>query len=459
MSPDERPDEPPGDARTRARSDDAPSAAAESGRKTSEPYASEAHSATAGGAPRFDAPLIPIAPKPRDAARVRFNQRWLLGLMLLSGVAFLVVVGSFFVEAVVAAVLVALTWRMNVALRARLGGRRSLAALLSCLVVIVGIVAPLVMAGAMVIDQAVSLYDGIRPQVPTFAAQLEARLQSLSAPALEGLLPESLQEQARPAIEELVAALEGIDWAQILSGVGQGAASLINTTGRGTVSLIFSLFIGLFAMYYLYRDGERLVQRLRYLSPLDAHYEDVIADRLAAISRGTLRGALIIGLVQGGLGALTLWIAGVPAPLLWGVVMVVLAVIPIIGVYIVLYPIALVQLLIGNVWQAAFIAIMTATVITTIDNVLRPRVVGQTAKMHDLITFFAILGGIGVFGVMGFVVGPIVAAVFLALLDIYGMEFRGQLEDAELHDGSGDESGDGQGDGTGAADGPGEVAR
>ena len=154
------------------------------------------------------------------------------------------------------------------------------------------------------------------------------------------------------------------------------------------------------------------------------------------MSRATLRGSFIVGLVQGSLGALTLWAVGAPAPVLWGVVMVFLAMIPVLGTWIILYPHAIVLYSQGEVLRGTVVLFMTAVVITNLDNLIRPRLVGKRARMHDLLVFFSTLGGIAVYGLFGFIIGPIVAALLMALLEIYALEFKHQLDLSDADGGS-----------------------
>jgi predicted PurR-regulated permease PerM len=137
---------------------------------------------------------------------------------------------------------------------------------------------------------------------------------------------------------------------------------------------------------------------------------------------------LIIGIVQGSLGALALLIFGIKSWILWGFIMIVLSIIPVVGPWIVLIPAGLIQIFLGNIWQGIGIIIFSVIVVSNIDNFLRPRLVGQGAKLHDLVVFFSSLGGIAVFGVMGFIVGPVIASLFVSVLDIYSAEFKDQLK-------------------------------
>jgi predicted PurR-regulated permease PerM len=161
---------------------------------------------------------------------------------------------------------------------------------------------------------------------------------------------------------------------------------------------------------------------------MEQRHEEAIITRFAAVARATIKGTLLIALVQGTLSGLTLWIFGVPSPILWAVVATLLAIIPLVGVWLVLYPAALIQLLTGHLWQGLGIVLVTVLVIVNVDNLLRPRLVGQETGMHDLMVFFSTLGGIGLFGPVGFIVGPVIAALFLSILDIYSTEFKTELD-------------------------------
>jgi predicted PurR-regulated permease PerM len=207
-------------------------------------------------------------------------------------------------------------------------------------------------------------------------------------------------------------------------------ATVINKASKGTFQVIADVFLTLFAMFYFFTDGDRLIRRLKYLSPLPEEYEDELIKRFFAVSRATLKGTLLIGLLKGALGALTFWIFDIRSPILWGVVMVILSVIPMVGAWLVMYPAAVILIIIGQVWQGIAVFLIAAIIIGNIDNVLGPKLVARGAGMHDLLIFFSTLGGISVFGMMGFIIGPIIAALFLTILDVYGIEFRSQLDSA-----------------------------
>lgn len=150
-------------------------------------------------------------------------------------------------------------------------------------------------------------------------------------------------------------------------------------------------------------------------------------DRFIMISRATLKGSLVVAIVQGSLVGITLSIAGVPSAVLWGLVAVFFSLIPMIGTAIIWVPAGIISLIMGNVWQGLFILITGALLISTIDNFLRPKLVGNETSLHPLLVFFSSLGGIFAFGLAGFLLGPVVVVLFTTLLDMYKSEFQREL--------------------------------
>jgi len=230
--------------------------------------------------------------------------------------------------------------------------------------------------------------------------------------------------------------LDQINWraaaSNAASTAGRLVAVLVGAASRGTLQVVIVLFTTLFTMFYFFRDGERLVARIQYLIPMESRNQEAIIARFVAVSRATLKGTLLIALIQGVLTGLALWVFGVGSAVLWGVVAILFSVIPMVGSGTVLYPAALIQMVSGHVWQGVGIALAGALFISHVDNLLRPRLVGQEAGMHDLMIFFSTLGGIGLFGAVGFIVGPVIAALFLSVLDIYSAKFAAELKEAPI---------------------------
>ncbi len=343
------------------------------------------------------------------------GRRFLTAVLLLTTALFFYMIRAFLLPMVLAGVFATLLYPLYRRLARLFGGRRGLASLTCCLVFVVGLLLPLYLVGSLVVRQAVELYQSVDHEVKAM---------------LQGRTPEFLVRlQAQPWYGQL--GLDRIDWPATAQAVarssGSFVAGIVSRTSRGTVEAIVSLLITVFTLFYFLLDGERLMRSVRSLSPLSEAHDTALMDRFAAVSRATVRGTFVIGLLQAFLGALTLWIFGVPSALFWGVVMLVFAFIPMVGTGFVLVPAAAYQLLTGHTWQGIGILAVSFGVIFTVDNLLRPRLVGRDAGMHDLLIFFSTLGGLATFGAMGFIVGPIIAAFFVALLDIYATEFAPEL--------------------------------
>ena len=184
------------------------------------------------------------------------------------------------------------------------------------------------------------------------------------------------------------------------------------------------MLVTLFIMFYLFMDGERIAKKFRMLLPMRAAYQDMIIARFLLVSRATVKGTLVIAFIQGALGAIILLIFGVKSWILWGIVMIALGLIPMMGTWLVLLPVGVIQMATGHVWQGVVILALNFGVVSTIENILRPRLVGQSARMHDLLIFFSTIGGLAVFGPIGAITGPVIMAFFVSITEIYTMELR-----------------------------------
>ncbi|EKE18759.1 MAG: protein of unknown function UPF0118 [uncultured bacterium] len=211
--------------------------------------------------------------------------------------------------------------------------------------------------------------------------------------------------------------------------LGQGAITILQKTYQGVAHFLFLVIVMFFTLYYFLVGGRELVKKMMYLSPLRNSHEKILIEKFISISRATIKGTLVVGIVQGSIGGITFALVGVPSAIAWGIVMVFLSLIPMFGTSLVWFPAGIIMLLTGNIWQGVVILAVGLGIISIIDNFLRPELVGKDTQMHPLVVFFATLGGIGLLGFLGFIVGPIIVALFLALWNIYAVEFKQQLEE------------------------------
>jgi predicted PurR-regulated permease PerM len=286
-------------------------------------------------------------------------------------------------------------------------GRPSLAALVTTILVIVTIIVPVLGVSSAVI------------------AQLQGAVSSAQDHAA-ALIADPQQAERLQRVTEFLETRLGVDAAELRKALQQAATVASQALVSGTVSVVggalgflVSTFFVMFTMYYLFRDGEAVAAVLRDMLPLPRERADALLLRTRDIISASVTGVLVIALVQGILGGLAFWVLGVPSALVWCVVMIVLATIPMLGTFIVWVPAAIYLALTGHYVKALALAFWGAVVIGMVDNFLRPRLVGDRAQMHELLIFFSVLGGLKVFGVLGILLGPVVVALGLALLEAF----------------------------------------
>jgi predicted PurR-regulated permease PerM len=233
----------------------------------------------------------------------------------------------------------------------------------------------------------------------------------------------------------------------------------LSAATRGTLAFVLQLFIMFYALYFFLVDGPKLLRKILGYTPLSPVEQVALLERFTSVTRATIKGSLFIGLLQGTLAGLAFWVAGVPGPAFWGAVMVVLSIIPAVGAGLVWVPAVAYLFFAGFVVRAVALFAWCALVVGTVDNLLRPRLVGRDARMSDLLILLSTLGGIVLFGAVGFVVGPIVGALFVTSWDIYGEAFQHWLpaEPEPLVQESGGSGGGGKPTGERVADLPGSV--
>lgn len=186
----------------------------------------------------------------------------------------------------------------------------------------------------------------------------------------------------------------------------------------GIVSALVQTLLVVFTMFYFFRDAEPLRRALYEIVPLEYEQSHDIVVRTRDVIGATIYGVLAISAIQGVLGFLIFFALGLPSPLLWGVVMFLMSMIPMAGAFVVWVPAALYLLLTGSYVKAILLGVWGVLVIGSIDNFLSPRLVGRRARLHELLIFFSVLGGLQVFGVLGLVIGPVLAAITLALIEV-----------------------------------------
>jgi predicted PurR-regulated permease PerM len=293
---------------------------------------------------------------------------------------------------------------------------RVIAALACCVILVLGFVVPIYFLGYLVTHQLFALYKSIEPTMQAF-------LQGENA----GFLARFKGNQILVWLNHL-----DINWQSAMldtfKTAGATMAKMVNKSSLGALEIIVSLLVTLFIMFYLFMDGERIIKKFRQLLPMRTAYQEMIITRFLLVSRATVKGTLVIAFIQGSLGAIILLVFGVKTWLLWGVVMIVLGLIPMMGTWPVLIPAGVIQIATGHVWQGIVIIALNIGVVSSIDNILRPLLVGRSARMHDLLIFFSTIGGLAMFGPVGVITGPVIMAFFVSITEIYTMELNAHLD-------------------------------
>ena len=298
------------------------------------------------------------------------------------------------------------------------GGRKSLAAAITLLVLFILVVGPISAFIGVVVKQAVNVSTQALPW-----------LQHHFASGAGAFNMHDWLVQRFPSLAAYVP-----DQAKILESVGNAAQSVggvlvagASRIGAGTANFLLNLFVMLYAMFFFLRDGRKILERIFYYMPLNHDDEELVLQRFTSVTRATIKGTLVIGVIQGALAGIGFWVAGLDGAAFWGTIMAILSVVPGIGAALIWVPAVIYLYATGQSLTATLLLVWCAAVVGTVDNVLRPMLVGKDAKMPDLLILVGTLGGLFLFGPIGFIVGPIVCGLFLTVWDIYGSTFRDVL--------------------------------
>jgi predicted PurR-regulated permease PerM len=223
--------------------------------------------------------------------------------------------------------------------------------------------------------------------------------------------------------------------------LGRFGSALFENVSAITYSAVYDFFLFIifwYTMFFFLKDGEVLMERIRTYLPFSESDQMRLIDKFLSVTRATIKGTLVIGIVQGTLAGIAFHVAGIESAVFWATVMAVMSIIPMIGPPIIWVPAAIILALSGQYAQAAGLALFCSIVVGQIDNILRPILVGRDTRMHELFVFFSTLGGIAMFGMFGFIIGPVIAALFVTVWEIYGETFSEGL--SEIRKGSGEAS-------------------
>jgi len=295
-------------------------------------------------------------------------------------------------------------------LKIRFRGRRHLASVTTMLLMIVVVLIPVLFLIGIIVGQAIDVGQSATPWVKQYIDQpdsLSAYLQHL--PFYEQLVP----------YRELILEKAG----QLVGSISKLIVNGLSSATLGTANFLFMTFVFLYTLYFFQMDGVKLIRKILYYLPLGSDDENLMLQKFTSVTRATLKGSFLIGILQGGLAGVAFAVAGIDNAVFWGSVMAVLSVIPSIGSALIWGPACAILIMQGSIGAGVGLLAFCGIVVGSLDNVLRPILVGKDTKMHELMIFFGTLGGIMMFGIPGIFIGPLIASLFVTIWELYGVAF------------------------------------
>jgi predicted PurR-regulated permease PerM len=290
-----------------------------------------------------------------------------------------------------------------------MGQRRNLAALTTLVICLIVVILPLAAITASLLQEAGIVYEKIRSGELNFGAYFQQVTGALP-PWMNGVLDRfGLGNVA--ALQERLSSV-AVQGSQI---VARQAVSI----GQNAFDFLVGFGLMLYLLFFLLRDGANLSWRIKQAIPLSPEYKRNLFGKFTTVIRATVKGNIVVAAVQGALGGVMFWILGIQGALLWAVLMAFLSLLPAIGAGLVWGPVAIYFLVTGAVWEGATLIAFGVLVIGLVDNILRPLLVGKDTQMPDYVVLISTLGGLSLFGLNGFVLGPVIAALFIAAWDLF----------------------------------------
>lgn len=321
-------------------------------------------------------------------------------LLLASLTLVIIIFLPFFVPIAIAATVAVMVYPVYHWMEATVKNK-NIAALFTVVLTIIVLLIPLGIIGLLIARETADLYTQITSGQPQFTSIVFRTI-------------EDMIQRYAPTMQINLTSYAGQSLQWIVGN--------IQTVFAGTASTILALFLGVITYYYLLKDGKKFIQKLTALSPLTQAEEKQIIERLQRTINSVVRGSIIIALLQGIVTGIGLAIFGVPNAILLGSIAGIGALIPTVGTAIVIAPVIVYLFVIQDYTAAVGMLIWGSTAVGLIDNLLHPILVGKGMSIHPLFIFFAVLGGIAIFGISGFILGPLVVGFFFALLDVYAEE-------------------------------------
>lgn len=343
---------------------------------------------------------------------VKLERGTFLFTLVAVSVAFALLLKPFFAPIFWACAIGVIFYPFQKRLLAKWPHRRNLVSLCTLVLCVVLVVIPVLVVASSFVTEGVSLFQKVQSGELNLADYVDRIKQAF--PWLQS------------AAERFDIDLERIksQTVEAFTGAGQFLAKRALAVGQNTFQFFLNLGLMLYLAFFLIRDGDAMVSMLIRALPLGDEREKLLFAKFAEVTRATIKGNLLVAATQGALGGLIFWWLGIPGALLWGVVMAVLSLIPAVGAGLIWLPVSLYLYAVGDILNATILVLFGIFVIGLVDNILRPILVGRDTKLPDYVVLFSTLGGLAMFGITGFALGPLLAALFVAFWGIFIREFN-----------------------------------
>lgn len=349
--------------------------------------------------------------QPDSANASSFESKFFVLLLVLVSLGFLWLLSPFYGAVFWGAVFAIVFAPWHARLLKTMPTRRTLAAALALLFILLLVILPLVLLSALLVQEAGLVVQRLQSGELSFSLYFQQIYEALPSWATALLSRFGLTDMA--LVQERVAAS--------LKQGSQFFATQALSIGQNTFDFLMGFFIMLYLLFFFLRDGSALGRRMTDTLPLEGDIKRDLSSKFITVIRATIKGNVVVAMVQGALGGLIFWILDIHAPVLWGTLMAFLSLLPAIGAAIVWLPVAIYFLATGAVLNGLLLAAFGVLVIGLVDNVLRPLLVGKDTKLPDYVVLMSTIGGMALFGLNGFVIGPVIAAMFIAAWDLFSI--------------------------------------
>ena len=337
------------------------------------------------------------------------EDKFFLYLLVVVSLAFFWVLWPFYGAVFWGAVFAIVFNSLFVRLLRKMPAKRTLAALLTLATILVLVILPVGLISVLLTQETASVYQRVQSGELSFTRYFQ-QIHSALPQWITNLLD-------RSGLGNL-----GLIQARLADSLTQGSQMIATqalSIGQNAFDFFVSFFIMLYLLFFFLRDGGALSRRIKEAIPLEGEIKRSLLIKFTTVIRATVKGNIVVAVLQGALGGLMFWFLGIHAPVLWGTLMAFLSLLPAVGAALVWLPVAVYFLTTGALWQGVLLIAYGVLVIGLVDNILRPVLVGKDTKMPDYVVLVSTIGGMSLFGLNGFVIGPVIAAMFMSAWDIF----------------------------------------